>query len=122
LETVPVTLRKAETEEEIDKIRIIENLVSRTVPPYEYALNIAHLIRIYQKNLDFTLGKTTSSLMTRLAERLKITPSPLSINYAISHLIPQLGQLLSELRQMRVSGSFSCVRMVENGRVKSLYC
>ncbi len=52
---------------------IIENLVSRTVTPYEYALNIARLVQINQKNLDFVLDKTASPLFTQLAERLKIS-------------------------------------------------
>jgi hypothetical protein len=34
--------------------------------------------------------------MVRLAERLKITPHRLSLNYTISNLIPQLGQLLND--------------------------
>jgi len=54
LETVPVTVRKPRTDDEIDELRIIENLVSRTVTPYEYALNIARLIRITKTDDEFT--------------------------------------------------------------------
>ncbi len=88
--------RKAKTEDEIDEIRIIENLVSRTVTPYEYALNIARLIEIYRKEKDFVEAKPVTPVFKRLAERLQISPVRLSWEHTISKLIPQLGQLLND--------------------------
>jgi hypothetical protein len=85
-----------ETNDEIDELRIIENLVSRTVTPYEYALNIARLIRISNSGSRLTESKPRSPVMAQVAERLGVNPKTIHLNKTISNLIPQLGQLLND--------------------------
>ncbi len=56
---------------------LLTRLPSRTVTPYEYALNIARLIEINQKEHEFRGAKSTTPLLAQLAERLKsrqVTP------------------------------------------------
>jgi hypothetical protein len=91
-----VTVRKVKTEDEIDEIRIIENLVTRTVQPYEYALNIARLIRISKADDELTGGQPASTVMSQVAERLGTTSRTVYRSKTISNLIPQLGQLLND--------------------------
>ncbi len=93
---MPVTVRKVKTEDEIDELRIIENLVSRTVTPYEYALNIARLIRITKDSVDTPAWGSRSPLLAEVAERLGMSENKLGRNKTISNLIPQLGQLLND--------------------------
>jgi hypothetical protein len=89
-------VRKAKSDDEIDEIRIIENLVSRTVTPYEYALNIGRLIEINRKESGLRGAESTTPFLAQLAERFKISPTTLFAQRAISNLIPQLGQLLND--------------------------
>jgi ParB family chromosome partitioning protein len=96
LETVPVTVRKVKTDDEIDELRIIENLVSRTVQPYEYALNLAHLIRITKDTVHADGNGMRSPVMSQVAERLGVHRDTVTKNQTISQLIPQLGQLLND--------------------------
>ncbi len=91
-----MTVRNVETDDEIDELRIIENLVSRTVTPYEYALNIARLIRINRDNDEGTNRTSKNPFMSQVAEKLGVTEQKLKINKTISNLIPQLGQLLND--------------------------
>ncbi len=87
---------KAKSEDEIDEIRIIENLVCRTITPYEYALNIARLIQIQKNGSLFVSDEPVTPLFTQLAERLRISTKSLSMQHTISNLTPQLGQLLND--------------------------
>jgi len=79
-----------------DELRIIENLVSRTVTPYEYALNIARLIRITKDAVGVNGSDMRSPIMSQVAERLGVHRFTVQKNQTISNLVPQLGQLLND--------------------------
>ena len=91
-----MTVRRVKTDDEIDELRIIENLVSRTVTPYEYALNIARLIRINRDDAETTGRSSSTPFMSEVAKKLGVTEQKVHRNKTISQLIPQLGQLLND--------------------------
>ncbi len=77
-------------------MRIIENLVSRTVTPYEYAMGIARMIQRIKANEELNGVQPATTVMSQVAERLGVTSRTVYKNQAISNLIPQLGQLLND--------------------------
>ncbi len=94
--SVPVTVRKVKTDDEIDELRIIENINRRTIQPYEYALNIARLIQISKADGETTGRSPLSPIMSEVAKKLGVTEQKVHRNKTISNLIPQLGQLLND--------------------------
>ncbi len=110
------TVRNVETDDEIDELRIIENLVSRTVTPYEYALNIARLIQITRANVDVAGSNTSNPVMSQVAERLGVSEEKVKRNQTISNLIPQLGQLLND----KVISQFAAYQILRRVRLPLL--
>ena len=93
---MPVTVRRVKTDDEIDWLRIVENLNRRHVTPYEYALNIAKLIRITREESQGAESTMRTPIIAQLAERLGVHSDKVKKSLTISKLIPQLGQLLND--------------------------